>query len=187
MPLSGRESLPLEKPSRAYMYSIDGTGTRCVPAQTELEDTNMALIRYEPWSLVNQLQNEINRLFDPRVLGERGEDSAATSDWIPAVDIREEPDRYVLHADVPGVDPKDIEITMENGVLTMQGSRVTESEEERKNYKRVERVRGAFYRRFTLPDTADAEKISARVVNGVLEVSIPKQEPARPRKIAVQT
>jgi HSP20 family protein len=142
----------------------------------------MALMRYEPWSLLNQLSRELDRLSPSTEAGE----SAATSDWIPAVDIREDKDAYVLHADVPGVDPKDIEVHMENGILTIRGERKSETREEREDYKRVERVRGTFYRRFTLPDTADSEKISAKSVNGVLEVRIPKQETVQPRRITVE-
>ena len=146
----------------------------------------MTVIRYEPGSLYNQLQNEINRLFESRV-GPAGEDSSTvvTSHWMPAVDIREETDRFVLYADVPGVDPKDIEVTMENGVLTIRGERKLESEEEREGYKRTERARGTFYRRFSLPDSADPERVSARGKNGVLEVTIPKHERVQPRKISV--
>ncbi len=146
----------------------------------------MTVIRYEPGSLFNQLQNEINRLFESRV-GPAGEDSSTvvTSHWMPAVDIREETDRFVLYADVPGVDPKDIEVTMENGVLTIRGERKLESEEEREGYKRTERARGTFYRRFSLPDSADPERVSARGKNGVLEVTIPKHERVQPRKITV--
>ena len=146
----------------------------------------MTVIRYEPGSLFNQLQNEINRLFESRV-GPAGEDSSTvvTSHWMPAVDIREETDRFVLYADVPGVDPKDIEVTMENGVLTIRGERKLESEEEREGYKRTERARGTFYRRFSLPDSADPERVSARGKNGVLEVTIPKHERVQQRKISV--
>lgn len=142
----------------------------------------MAIMRYEPWSLLNQLSREIDRMY-----GEPGgEEPAATSDWVPAVDIREESDAYVLHADLPGVDPKDIEVHMENGVLTVRGERKSETKEERENYKRIERVRGSFFRRFTLPDTADSGKITAKHTNGVLEVRIPKQEKVQPRRIAVE-
>ncbi|SFM25408.1 heat shock protein Hsp20 [Ectothiorhodospira mobilis] len=144
----------------------------------------MFMTRYEPWSLLNQLSRELDRL-NPTATG-GDEEPAAVSDWVPAVDIREEKDAYVLHADVPGVDPKDIEVHMENGVLTIRGERKSESTEERENYKRVERVRGSFYRRFSLPDTADAERISARSANGVLEVRIPKQEKVQPRRITVE-
>ncbi|HKS93520.1 MAG TPA: Hsp20/alpha crystallin family protein, partial [Gammaproteobacteria bacterium] len=108
------------------------------------------------------------------------------SDWIPAVDIKEEDQRFLIHADVPGVDPKDIEITMEDGILTLKGERKGETREERDGYRRVERVSGQFFRRFTLPDTADAEGVSAKGVNGVLEISIPKQPKAQPRRITVK-
>lgn len=147
----------------------------------------MTVIRYEPGSLFNQLQSEINRLFESR-LGPGGEDSSTvvTSHWMPAVDIREEADRFVLYADVPGVDPKDIEVTMEKGVLTIRGERKLEPEEEREGYKRMERARGTFYRRFSLPDSADPEGVSARGKNGVLEVTIPKHERVQPRKISVE-
>jgi HSP20 family protein len=147
----------------------------------------MTLVRYEPWNLFNQLQNEINRVFESRAgVGADDNSTVVTSHWMPAVDIREELDRFVLFADVPGVDPKDIEITMENGVLTIRGERKLESEEEREGYKRVERARGTFYRRFSLPDSADPERISAKGKNGVLEITIPKHERVQPRKISVE-
>jgi HSP20 family protein len=148
----------------------------------------MAMIRYEPWALVNQLQNEINRLFETRAGAGAGEDNSTvvTSHWMPAVDIREDADRFVLFADIPGVDPKDIEITMEKGVLTIRGERKIDSDEQPEAYKRVERARGTFYRRFGLPDSADPERIAARGKNGVLEITIPKHERVQPRKIAVE-
>jgi HSP20 family protein len=113
--------------------------------------------------------------------------SVATSDWVPAVDIKEEKDSFVIIADIPGVDPKDIEVHMENGMLTIKGEKESEKKEEREGYKRVERSYGSFYRRFSLPDTADAEKISAKSNNGVLEVTIGKQEQVQPRKISVDS
>lgn len=150
---------------------------------------NMNVIRYEPWSLVGQLHNEINRLFDRSfnlLSGSDSESGLTAADWVPAVDIKEEAERFVIHADVPGVDPKDIEVTMEDGVLTLRGERKTESREERDGYRRVERVSGQFFRRFTLPDTANADGITAKGANGVLEIVIPKQPKALPRKIAVK-
>lgn len=146
----------------------------------------MNMVRYEPWSLLNQLHNEIDQLFTPQ-RRRLGEDNAnvATSDWTPAVDIKEEADRFVIHADIPGVDPKDIDVHMENGILTIRGERKSETQEEREGYKRIERVRGSFYRRFSLPDTANAEAISARSQHGVLEVVIPKQQKVQPRRIEV--
>jgi len=120
-----------------------------------------------------------------RALLEDEETSVATSAWTPAVDIKEENERFVIHADIPGVSPEHVEITMESGVLSIKGERAYDHKEERKDYKRMERVRGTFYRRFSLPDTADAEKISATGKNGVLEIVIPKHPVAQPRKIEV--
>ncbi len=144
----------------------------------------MSMMRYEPWTLMNQLQNEMSRLIDPR-LTRTQEDNVVTSDWVPAVDIKEEDDRFLIAADIPGVEPKDIEVHMENGLLTLRGERSFASSEEKDGYKRVERARGSFYRRFSLPDTADADRISAKYTNGVLEIVIPKHEKVQPRKIAV--
>lgn len=141
---------------------------------------------YEPWNALNQMYKDLETLYSQNGQLSNYEDSAiATSSWVPSVDIKEEENRFVIHADIPGVDPKDIEVTMEHGVLTIKGERNGETKEERKNYKRIERVRGAFYRRFSLPDTADAEKITAVGKHGVLEVIIPKREIAQPRKINV--
>jgi HSP20 family protein len=144
----------------------------------------MTLTRYEPWNLLEQMRREMDRLADaPTAEGS----SVATSDWVPAVDIKEEKDGFVIVADIPGVDPKDIEVNMENGMLTIKGEKEAEKKEEREGYKRVERSYGSFYRRFSLPDTADAEKIAAKSNNGVLEVTIGKQEQVQPRKISVNS
>jgi len=142
----------------------------------------MSSIHYEPVSLFNQLNNEISHLFNiPRTqAGARPERG-----WLPAVDIREEAERYVLIADIPGVDRKDIEITLEKGVLTVRGERPTSDEDQRNGYRRRERVQGSFMRRFTLPETVDTANISATVRDGVLEVGIPKQARPEPRKVTV--
>ena len=103
------------------------------------------------------------------------------------MDIKEEDNRFVILADVPGIDPKDIKVTMEGGVLTLKGERSTQTEEEREGYKRIERARGTFYRRFSLPDSADAEGIKAKGKDGVLEIAIPKHERVQPRRITVQS
>lgn len=144
----------------------------------------MSLMRYEPWSLLDQMRREMERSMDTRTA--EGS-SMATSDWVPAVDIREEDSDFVIVADIPGVDPKDIEVHMDNGVLTIKGEKESEKKEEREGYKRVERSFGSFYRRFALPDTADPEKITANSNHGVLEVRIGKQEKVQPRKISVNS
>jgi HSP20 family protein len=144
----------------------------------------MGLVRYEPWGLLDQMRREMERAMDTRA--EEGS-SVATSDWVPAVDIREEDDAFVIVADIPGVDPNDIEVHMEGGMLTIKGEKETEKKDEREGYKRVERSFGSFYRRFSLPDSADPEKITAKSNHGVLEVTIGKHEKVQPRKIAVDS
>jgi len=149
---------------------------------------SLHLTRYEPWSLHREVLNEFNRLFDRA--GSNDASVSATAEWAPSVDIEEHADKYVLHADVPGVDPKDIEITLENGVLTLAGSRESTSEgraasKDVVESRRVERITGRFLRRFTLPESVDAENVKATGKHGVLEVIIPKREAAKPRKITV--
>ncbi len=138
-----------------------------------------------PLAILNQWSKELDNLMNRGAYDE--ETTSAISAWAPLVDIKEEADRYVLHADIPGVDPKAIEITMEKGVLTIRGSRNNVTEAESKHYKRIERVQGSFYRRFTLPDTADTDNITATGKDGVLEIVIPKQPEMQPRRIAVNS
>jgi HSP20 family protein len=149
----------------------------------------MSLVNYEPWSLLDRLQQQLNQSgYANKTLADNDSDysNVVTSRWSPAVDIKEEADRFLITADLPGVDPKNIEITMDNGVLTIKGERQSEAREEKEGYKRVERASGSFYRRFSLPDTADADRIEAKGKDGVLEVTLPKHEKVRPRKIEVK-
>ena len=140
----------------------------------------MSIIRYQqPWGMMEQMRREMDRM-----MGE--ENAATTSDWVPAVDIKEERDSFTISADIPGIAPKDIEIHAENGMLTIQGQRESEKEEEKQNYKRIERSYGSFFRRFTLPDTADTDNISAKGEHGVLTIIIPKRVEIQPRKITVE-
>lgn len=141
---------------------------------------------YEPNRLLNQLHQEVNRLFDTPWAG-LADLSSVESNWTPAVDIRESDASYLIRADVPGVDPKDIEITLEHGVLTIAGERKADSDSNTEGYRRVERLRGRFVRSFALPDTADADKVDATVRDGVLEVVINKKESSKPRRIAVRS
>lgn len=149
----------------------------------------MNVVRYEPWGLLNQLHQEVDRLFATPArqrVDDSDTTSTASSDWTPAVDIKEEAERFVIHADIPGVDPQDVEVHMDNGILTIKGERQAETQEQREGYKRIERVRGSFYRRFSLPDTANADAISARSQHGVLEIVIPKHQKVQPRRIQVE-
>ena len=144
----------------------------------------MSLVNYEPWAGVRQLQDDINRLFSS---WNTTDSSGATADWIPNVDINEFDERFQLYVDLPGVDPKDVEITMEGGVLTITGQRFAHAvnDDEKVVRRRAERGSGRFYRRFILPDTVDADNVKATDRHGVLEISIPKQAKAQPRRIEV--
>jgi HSP20 family protein len=146
----------------------------------------MSSVQYNPWSNARGLQDEIKQVFD-RFLGDEGDQSnVVTSQWVPRVDIREDGDRFVILADIPGVDPKDIEIHMDKGILTLRGERQSEKKDEGGRYSRVERAHGMFYRRFALPDSANPDGITATGKNGVLQIDIPKKPETTPRRIQVQ-
>ena len=140
-----------------------------------------------PWALQNGLQSELKQAFE-RFFGEADADQSnvVTSQWTPRVDIKEEPQRFVIFADIPGVDPQQIEIHMDKGILTIKGERKTASDEEGARFSRIERAQGVFHRRFSLPDSADADAIAASGRNGVLEISIPKKPETTPRRIQVK-
>jgi len=145
----------------------------------------MAVASYDPFTVMNQFQRDVNRLFRGRSYNRRiGESAAAPTDWVPPADVQEENGQYVISMDVPGVDVKDIEVTMEKGVLSLSGTRST-GETDKNAYKRRERPSGGFQRRFIMPDDSDAEGITAHGKNGVLQVIIPKRQKAQPRRIEV--
>ena len=141
----------------------------------------MTILRYEPWSLVNRLHRQFDEAFS--ATADAGESDGAW--WIPQVDVYEEPERFAVLLDVPGVEPKDIEITAEKGVLTIRGERPALAQEESSAYRRLERRSGKFLRRFTLPESANLDSITAKQTHGVLEVTIPKQAKLQPRRIEV--
>ena len=144
----------------------------------------MNLVRFEPWSLFDQLHRDLSR--SPRRTDGDTDTDHAKADWRPAVDIVEQKDRFLLRADVPGVDPTDIEISMDKGVLSVAGERRAEDRSEVDGVERYERVSGRFYRRFTLPETANADGITARSSNGILEIEIPKLPEVQARRISVE-
>ena len=146
----------------------------------------MPMTPYQPWNILNELNREMGSLLNGPRAGTEDGSSVATSAWTPAVDIKEEDTKFVITADIPGVDPTDIDVTMENGILTIKGERKFEDQKESEGYRRVERMHGPFYRRFSLPDHADASKISAKSSHGVLEVTVPKVEKVQPRRIEVK-
>ena len=144
----------------------------------------MNIVRFEPWSIADLVQRDLTRYQTRR--GGRSDSETPASEWAPAVDIVEEKDRFLLWADVPGVSRSDIDVSMEDGVLTIAGERQTDKHDEATGVGRFERVSGRFHRRFTLPETADAEGIAARSANGILEVSIPKLPEVQPRRVTVE-
>lgn len=146
----------------------------------------MTLISYQPWQLVNRLNRQIDQIFGDSFAAPAA-NGAGTVDWVPSVDVHEEQDKFVVRADLPGVESKDISITAENGVLTLRGTRRIERSESQRGFERLERVEGAFLRRFTLPENVQESQIKARHVNGVLEVTLPKSPAPEPRRISVES
>jgi HSP20 family protein len=145
----------------------------------------MTLLRYEPWGVVARLQRHLDQAFGDFDGSQSNGESVAA--WIPSVDIHQESDKFVVRADLPGVDSKDINVSAENGVLTVSGERKFERSDQQKTSSRYERVEGRFVRRFTLPDNVQTDNIRARHTNGVLELTIPKAAAPAPTKISVET
>jgi HSP20 family protein len=146
----------------------------------------MSLIRY-PYRNERLFQDEMKQMFDKFFnAGDGDASSVVTSQWVPRVDIREEANRFVIFADLPGVDPKDIEVNMDKGILSIRGERSVEEKTEDERFSRIERAHGVFHRRFALPESADPDGISASGRHGVLEITIPKRPETTPRRIQVQ-
>lgn len=135
-----------------------------------------------PFNALNQLNSELNRIFEDRHLPVE----EAGLGWAPQVDLSESEDAFHVVADVPGVSPEDIDISLHNGILTIRGERTSEEKVSKKNFTRKERHRGSFMRQFNLPDSADADSVSAKSVHGVLQVTIPKAKIAKPVSISVE-
>jgi HSP20 family protein len=145
---------------------------------------NLIRRQSKPFFLTD-LQDEINRLFD--FSGFQGKGVSEIGDFAPPIDIKDEKDHYLITVDVPGVDPKNIEITMHEGLLTIHGEKEIENKEEREGYVRMERAKGSFYRQFGLPESVDSKHISAKSKHGVLQIVVPKSKQTTARKIDIQT
>lgn len=147
----------------------------------------MSIARYQSWPTQNHFQHDIKQMF-ARFLSpaDCDQSSVVTSQWTPRVDIREEDKRFVICADIPGVEPKDIEVHMDKGILSIKGERKSEVNEEDGSRTRAERLHGLFHRRFALPDSVDAGNISAQGKHGVLEISVPKKPETTPRRINIE-
>lgn len=148
----------------------------------------MAMIQYDPWTNLRRIQNDLDRIFGPGTMSASTQPSGdeTAGNWLPAVDISENSEGYQIRADLPGVDPEAIEVSMDNGVLTIRGSRDSQSQEEGTDWRRVERVQGTFYRRFSMPEDVDPDQIQARCRDGVLYLAVPKKEQEPSKRIPVQ-
>ena len=141
--------------------------------------------RRRGFGLLEPFRQEVEELFE-KFFGEEGGNGTAARAWAPRVDVKETDKEVLVKADLPGVDAKDIEVTVVDGVLTLRGEKREETEEKRENYYRSERFVGRFYREIPLPPGADADKVSAASAKGVVTVTVPKKPEAQPRKIAVK-
>jgi len=148
-----------------------------------LEDIIMAITRWDPFREVVTLQNRLNTLFGN--LNNETESALTTASFVPAVDVYEDEKKVVLKLEVPGIEEKDLDVSVENNTLTVRGERKFEKEEKEENFHRIERRYGSFYRAFTLPSTVDTENIAAKYEAGVLKLELKKKPEAQPKQIKV--
>ncbi len=147
----------------------------------------MQLIPFNNPLRAHRFSDEFNKMLSHWSAFGDDETNIASSDWSPAVDVKEEDKCFLITADIPGVNPEDVDVTMHNGLLTIKGERSDEKKEEKVGYSRVERFSGSFYRRFMLPDTADSDNVKAKTKNGVLEIEIAKNKEVQTKKIKVES
>ncbi|MDH4187817.1 MAG: Hsp20/alpha crystallin family protein [Nitrospira sp.] len=148
----------------------------------------MTLVRWDPFRDLEDMSVRLNRIFNHRPALPRTSDkeTLVVADWMPSVDISETDGEYQIKAEIPDVKKEDVKVTVENGVLTIQGERKQEKEDKGKKYHRVERSYGSFVRSFTLPDLVDEEKVKAEFKDGVLNLQLPKSEKTKPKAIEVK-
>jgi HSP20 family protein len=144
----------------------------------------MAITRWDPFREVVALQNRVNSLFRDLNVNE-GDDPVAAAGFVPAVDIYEDPQKIVIKLEVPGIEMNDLDIRVENNTLTVKGERKFEAEEKEKNFHRIERRYGTFFRAFTLPSTVDTETVRASYTDGVLKLELAKKPEAQPKQIKI--
>lgn len=145
-----------------------------------------ALMRWDPFRELEEMSDRLNRMFARPATRTNGKETIIVADWTPTVDISETDGEYQIKAEIPDVKKEDVKVTLEDGVLTIQGERKQEKEEKGKKYHRVERSYGSFVRSFSLPDLIDEEKVKAEFKDGVLNLHLPKSEKAKPKAIEVK-
>lgn len=150
----------------------------------------MSLVRWDPFRELEDMSTRLNRIFGhsmvPRTAADAGKDAMMVFDWAPTVDIAETPEEFHIKAELPEVKKEDVKVSVDNGVLRLEGERKQEKEEKGKKYHRVERSYGSFLRTFALPDNVDDTKVRAEFKDGVLNVRLPKTEKAKPKAVEVK-
>lgn len=148
----------------------------------------MAVVKWDPFRELEEMSDRLNRVFNRPTLSRtgNGKEIMTAADWSPVVDVLENDKEYVIKAEIPEVKKEDVKITVQDGVLTIQGERKHEAEEKGKRFHRIERSYGSFVRSFSVPDFVDEEKVAAEFKDGVLSLHLPKTEKARPRAIEVK-
>jgi HSP20 family protein len=143
-------------------------------------------MRWDPFRELEEMSDRLNRMFARPATRTNGKETMVVADWTPTVDISETDGEYQIKAEIPDVKKEDVKVTLEDGVLTIQGERKQEKEEKGKKYHRIERSYGSFVRSFSLPDVIDEEKVKAEFKDGVLSLHLPKSEKAKPKAIEVK-
>lgn len=147
----------------------------------------MSLVRWDPFRELEDMSERLNRVFArPAMRNNAGKENLTVADWMPVVDISETDGEYLIKAELPEVKKEDVKVTVEDGVLTIQGERRQEKEEKGKRYHRVERSYGSFVRSFTLPESVDEGGVKAEYKDGVLNLHLPKSEKVKPKAIDVK-
>lgn len=147
----------------------------------------MALVRWDPFRELEEVSDRLNRMFArPAMRTGNGKETMIVADWTPSVDISETEGEYQIKAEIPDVKKEDVKVTLEDGVLTIQGERKQEKEDKGKKFHRIERSYGSFVRSFSLPDVIEEEKVKAEFKDGVLNLHLPKSEKAKPKAIEVK-
>ncbi len=146
----------------------------------------MNLVRWDPYRELEEMSTRLNRLFGRSAASSNGNEMMVQADWTPSVDISETEEEFHIKAELPGVKKENVKVTLENGILTLQGERAQEREEKGRKYHRIERSYGQFVRSFMLPDTVDDAKVKAEYRDGVLHLRLPKSERAKPKAIEVR-
>lgn len=144
----------------------------------------MSLVRWDPFAELEDVSTRLNRFFGRRPMGAEG--SMTVTEWTPVVDVEENNEGYLVKAELPGLKREDIKVTVNNGMLMLQGERRAEKEEKGKRFHRIERSYGSFYRSFTLPEGVNDEKLNAEFKDGVLTIMIPKAPEVKPKAVQIQ-